>query len=95
MKVIIDFKNLKEPDNMAYTNTGLAPIAPLVEEIEMFADYCNPNIKNIHLELEEDKNWSLFRSEKLFQVISWYTRTYFSNSENISIEIKLDNENSN
>jgi hypothetical protein len=88
MKVIIDFKNLKEPDTVAYTNTGLRPIKPLVEEIEWFEHYLN--IKSIHLEFEEDKNWSLFRSEKLFQVISWYTRTYFSNSENISIEIKLE-----
>ncbi len=81
---------MKEPDTVAYTNTGLLLIKPLVEEIEMFADYYNPNIKSIHLEFEEDKNWSLFNSEKLFNIISWYTRTYFSNSENISIEIKLE-----
>ena len=90
MKIIIDFKNLKEPDSVAYTN-GLTPIKPSVEEIEWFDDFCNPNIKSIHLEIEEkDESWSLFRSEKLFQVISWYSRTYFSNSKNISIEIKLE-----
>lgn len=86
-RISVDIKNLKEPNSVAYTNTGFPPITPLIEKFEWFDDIANPNMKSIHLEFEEHKHWSLFRSSQLFNTISYYVRTYFSNSENISIEI--------
>lgn len=88
--ILIDIKNLKEPNSVAYTNTGFPPTIPLVEEFEWFDDMFN--IKNIHLEFEEREHWGLFNSYQLFNTISYYVRTYFSNSENISIEITKQGE---
>ncbi len=82
----IKIERLDEPDGMSYTNTGLTPVTPLVEDFEWWEEIpCDA--KSVYLEYLND--WNLF-SPILMNTVSWYTRTYFSGAKKVNISIDIE-----
>lgn len=83
--ITIKIESLDIPTTFAYTNTGLQPYPTSKEEIIFFEH--NPNVESVYLEYDQD--WRIFGNE-IMQVVSWYTRTFFSCSKNINIKIVIE-----
>lgn len=90
-KIKVKIERLDTPNSFSYTNTGLRKYLPAKEEFTSWSE--NPiesldlDFKSVYLEYDED--WDMF-APPLMQMVSWYTRSYFSSAKKLNISIDIE-----
>ena len=83
----IKIERLDKADTMSYTNTGLRPVAPIVEDFEWWEDTLPGDAKSVYLEYSHDLD--LF-SPILMNTVSWYVRSFFSSASKLKVDIDIE-----
>ena len=85
-KIKIKIERLDKSTTISYTNTGLRPVVPSVEDFEWWGETLPCEAKSVYLEYSYD--WNLF-SPILMNTVGWYVRTFFSSASKLNIDIDI------